>query len=72
MKGIGYIYIYILIEIIRGAPVDTSQIASIRMGTTVATNALLEREGESCALVCEWFTAVFIVSRRSPLPCVSL
>lgn len=24
---------------------------SVRMGTTVATNALLERKGESCALL---------------------
>jgi len=31
--------------------VDTSRIASIRMGTTVATNALLERKGDRCALV---------------------
>jgi 5-oxoprolinase (ATP-hydrolysing) len=35
----------------RDSPVDTSQIESIRMGTTVATNALLERKGERCALV---------------------
>ncbi|EPE34303.1 hypothetical protein GLAREA_09997 [Glarea lozoyensis ATCC 20868] len=35
----------------RGTPIDTSQIASIKMGTTVATNALLERSAESCALV---------------------
>ena len=33
------------------APVDTSRIASIRMGTTVATNALLERKGERMAFV---------------------
>jgi len=32
-------------------PVDTSQIEWIRMGTTVATNALLERKGERMALV---------------------
>lgn len=32
-------------------PLDTSRIASIRMGTTVATNALLERKGERTALV---------------------
>ncbi|KAF8447096.1 Hydantoinase B/oxoprolinase-domain-containing protein [Kalaharituber pfeilii] len=38
-------------EIPRGEPLDTSQIESIRMGTTVATNALLERKGERCALV---------------------
>lgn len=31
--------------------VDTSNIQFIRMGTTIATNALLEREGEPCALV---------------------
>ncbi|KAJ1657454.1 hypothetical protein IWQ61_003145 [Dispira simplex] len=35
----------------RGQPVDTSDIRSLRMGTTVATNALLERRGERCALV---------------------
>ncbi|KAJ1869952.1 hypothetical protein LPJ55_005012 [Coemansia sp. RSA 990] len=35
----------------RDAPLDTSNIESIRMGTTVATNALLERKGEPCALV---------------------
>ncbi|KAL7269300.1 hypothetical protein RUND412_008047 [Rhizina undulata] len=38
-------------EIPRGEPLDTSAIESIRMGTTVATNALLERKGEKCALV---------------------
>eukprot|EP00056_Hartaetosiga_gracilis_P003386 m.63374 g.63374 ORF g.63374 m.63374 type:complete len:1263 (+) comp11434_c0_seq3:73-3861(+) len=31
--------------------IDTSRIESIRMGTTVATNALLERKGEPIALV---------------------
>ena len=31
-------------------PLDTSQIEWIRMGTTVATNALLERKGERMAL----------------------
>jgi len=38
-------------EIPRGDPIDTSLIQSIRMGTTVATNALLERKGEKIALV---------------------
>ncbi|KAK8050631.1 hypothetical protein PG994_012361 [Apiospora phragmitis] len=38
-------------DIPRGEPLDTSQIDSIRMGTTVATNALLERKGEKIALV---------------------
>eukprot|EP00122_Pirum_gemmata_P006376 Pgem_evm1s5828 len=32
-------------------PIDTSRIESIRMGTTVATNALLERKGERIALI---------------------
>ena len=35
----------------RGDVVSTSLIGSIRMGTTVATNALLEREGERMGLV---------------------
>lgn len=35
----------------RDKQLDTSRIASIRMGTTVATNALLERKGERTALV---------------------
>jgi 5-oxoprolinase (ATP-hydrolysing) len=38
-------------EIARGEPLDTSEIESIRMGTTVATNALLERKGEDIAMV---------------------
>ncbi|KAK3941221.1 Hydantoinase B/oxoprolinase-domain-containing protein [Diplogelasinospora grovesii] len=38
-------------EIPRGEPLDTTKIDSIRMGTTVATNALLERKGEKMALV---------------------
>jgi 5-oxoprolinase (ATP-hydrolysing) len=35
----------------RSQPVNTSQIGSIRMGTTVATNALLERDGARMALL---------------------
>lgn len=38
-------------EIPRGEALDTSQIDSIRMGTTVATNALLERKGEKIAMI---------------------
>ncbi|KAL8392283.1 hypothetical protein RB595_002468 [Gaeumannomyces hyphopodioides] len=38
-------------DIPRGEQLDTSDIESIRMGTTVATNALLERKGEKTALV---------------------
>ena len=33
------------------APIPASQIAAVKMGTTVATNALLERKGEPLALV---------------------
>ena len=32
-------------------PLDSSRIGFIRMGTTVATNALLERNGEKTALI---------------------
>lgn len=35
----------------RGVPLDTSKIESIRLGTTVATNALLERKGVKFALL---------------------
>lgn len=35
----------------RGTPLNLDQVESIRMGTTVATNALLERKGERTALV---------------------
>ncbi|TPX11311.1 uncharacterized protein E0L32_001129 [Thyridium curvatum] len=35
----------------RGTLLDLGQVESIRMGTTVATNALLERKGERTALV---------------------
>lgn len=38
-------------QIPRGEPLNTDMIDSIRMGTTVATNALLERKGDRCALV---------------------
>ena len=38
------------VRVPRGAPVPTARIASIRMGTTVATNALLERRGARAAL----------------------
>ncbi|TGZ66496.1 hypothetical protein CRM22_005298 [Opisthorchis felineus] len=37
-------------ELPPNAPMDCSQVDSVRIGTTVATNALLERKGEACAL----------------------
>lgn len=38
-------------QIPRGTPLDLEHVEFIRMGTTVATNALLERKGERVALV---------------------
>ncbi|KAJ3006911.1 hypothetical protein HKX48_009414 [Thoreauomyces humboldtii] len=35
----------------KNLPVDTSRLEVVRMGTTVATNALLERNGDPCVLV---------------------
>jgi 5-oxoprolinase (ATP-hydrolysing) len=39
-----------LLGVAAGAPIPPGRIAAIKMGTTVATNALLERKGERCAL----------------------
>lgn len=53
-------------EIPRGEPLDTSKIESIRMGTTVATNALLERKGERIAMVVtEGFKDVLEIGNQS-------
>ncbi|AET40439.1 5-oxoprolinase Ecym_6035 [Eremothecium cymbalariae DBVPG len=38
-------------KIPRGHQLDISDVESIRMGTTLATNCVLERNGEKCALV---------------------
>jgi 5-oxoprolinase (ATP-hydrolysing) len=52
LEGIRRIMAHFLgTDIPRGQALDTSRIDSIRMGTTVATNALLERKGEKIALV---------------------
>ncbi|MBI2424314.1 MAG: hydantoinase B/oxoprolinase family protein [Candidatus Hydrogenedentes bacterium] len=40
-----------LLGLAADAPLDTAPIAAIRMGTTLATNALLERKGAPCALL---------------------
>jgi 5-oxoprolinase (ATP-hydrolysing) len=40
-----------LLGIAKGAPIPGDKIDVVKMGTTVATNALLERKGESTALV---------------------
>ncbi len=39
------------LQLAPGEPIPTAQIAAVRMGTTVATNALLERRGASTLLV---------------------
>jgi len=47
-------------------PLDTSKIDFIRMGTTVATNALLERKGERIALVItEGFSDLLYIGNQS-------
>ena len=40
-----------LLHVPPGEPVPVEKIGTVRLGTTVATNALLERKGERCALV---------------------
>src|SRR4030095_15883266 len=40
-----------LLGLAPGAPIPASRIEAVKMGTTVATNALLERKGERTALV---------------------
>jgi 5-oxoprolinase (ATP-hydrolysing) len=40
-----------LLNLPRGAPITSAQVACVKMGTTVATNALLERKGERTLLV---------------------
>ncbi|HSJ97257.1 MAG TPA: hydantoinase/oxoprolinase family protein, partial [Myxococcota bacterium] len=39
-----------LLGVAPGAPIPVADIAAVKMGTTVATNALLERKGEATAL----------------------
>ncbi len=39
------------LEVAPGAPIPSERIASVKMGTTVATNALLERKGDPTLLV---------------------
>ena len=39
-----------LLGVARDVPIPAGQIAAVKMGTTIATNALLERKGEPTAL----------------------
>lgn len=50
----------------RSQPLDTSKIKSLRLGTTVATNALLERKGSRCALITtKGFKDVLVIGNQS-------
>ncbi|KAI8391805.1 Hydantoinase B/oxoprolinase-domain-containing protein [Radiomyces spectabilis] len=50
----------------RNEPVPTDNIESVRMGTTVATNALLERKGERCALlITKGFKDLLVIGNQS-------
>lgn len=42
---------YVPDVVVATGPVDVSHLGEVRMGTTVATNALLEHNGERCAMV---------------------
>jgi 5-oxoprolinase (ATP-hydrolysing) len=54
------------IDYSRGHPVSTTNIGSIRMGTTVATNALLERNGSRMALlITSGFTDLLEIGNQS-------
>lgn len=50
----------------KGQPIDLSNVESIRMGTTVATNALLERKGDRVAfLVTKGFKDILTIGQQA-------
>ncbi|KAH8895616.1 hypothetical protein GQ53DRAFT_779642 [Thozetella sp. PMI_491] len=50
----------------RGEPIDLSPVSSIHMGTTVATNALLERKGEcSALLITKGFKDLLVIGNQA-------
>ncbi len=50
----------------RGEPIDMAAVASIRMGTTVATNALLERKGaRSALLITKGFRDLLVIGNQA-------
>ncbi|KAL1916933.1 uncharacterized protein VTP21DRAFT_5130 [Calcarisporiella thermophila] len=54
------------LNISKDEPLPTDYLASIRMGTTVATNALLERKGERCALlITKGYKDLLIIGNQS-------
>uniref|UniRef100_A0A060T936 ARAD1D08404p n=1 Tax=Blastobotrys adeninivorans TaxID=409370 RepID=A0A060T936_BLAAD len=53
-------------ELPKGEPIDLSNVESIRMGTTVATNALLERKGDRVAfLVTKGFRDILTIGQQA-------
>jgi 5-oxoprolinase (ATP-hydrolysing) len=53
-------------EIPKGSPLDLSPVESIRMGTTVATNALLERKGDRVAfMVTKGFSDSLLIGNQA-------
>lgn len=53
-------------SIAKGEPLDLAPVESIRMGTTVATNALLERKGERTALlITKGFRDLLIIGNQA-------
>lgn len=53
-------------QIPRGAPLDISGVSSIRMGTTLATNCALERNGEPCAFITtRGFKDILLIGNQS-------
>ena len=51
---------------IKEGPIDPSNIDYIRMGTTVATNALLESKGERfCLLITKGFRDLLYIGNQS-------
>lgn len=50
----------------KGEPIDLSEVESVRMGTTVATNALLERKGDRVAfLVTKGFGDILTIGQQA-------
>ncbi|KAG5366566.1 5-oxoprolinase [Yarrowia sp. B02] len=53
-------------KIPKGEPIDLSEVESVRMGTTVATNALLERKGDRVAfLVTKGFGDILTIGQQA-------
>ena len=58
-----------LLDLPAGAPIPAEQISAVKMGTTVATNALLERAGEGSVLVVtRGFADALRIGFQNPAP----